>query len=64
MIFFLLAIPGSPKRRAKNTGNIFVAGDLVADGFGEGFANSSGFDDMGDDDGESGIETLPESRRS
>ncbi len=35
LIFVLLAIPGAPKRRAKNTGNIFVANDFADSDFAE-----------------------------
>jgi len=33
IIFLLLAIPGSPKRKAKNTGSIFVANDFAENDF-------------------------------
>lgn len=53
LIFVLLAIPGPPKRRAKNTGNIFEANDFAEGDFTE--------DDF--TDGES-IEASSESERS
>jgi hypothetical protein len=53
LIFMLLAIPGPPKRRAKNTGNIFEANDFAEGDFTE--------DDF--TDGES-IEGSSESERS